>query len=583
LLDDPELFSGRHLMADSRKLQAVGQEGRYVLIKNPTMQDGRSSTGQVAIHAALLPGTYKVLLFGRNLPKKGLKSDPEPNVYGNVSTVYDVQTGNYRVTPNFETLFCAGHTIMSDGNVVAAGGDWGLGYDWMKEGRDVVRIFDKNSLSWQTLPGVKLSEYRWYPTQVNLPDDRVIIVSGFLDDPVRQSGKPAPSIDVFDYKSRSITVRKSKYDLGKKFFTNITPGYQLYPAVFLMPWTDPNAPDDYFLFMYTCRTGQIVRFTSDGNFLPMWDMPGLPLDNMCTSFSAMGSAVILPLDPAKGYEFEVAIFGGGTQGKGLDCKGVCNAPASKTIFRMKMPSVGDALSGKWPKDWVNSGGRAYEEMPIGRVFADAVLLPTGQIAILNGAQKGVPGGGIDGGGTAKEAASMAILYDPEAPAGSRITTLASSGIHRYYHSNALLLPSGDIWVAGSEQADCVDTCKEGGLAPPDQEYRAELLQLPYAFKDRPEITSVSSDSVKYGGSITIGYKHGKKIAKVSVIPPGSNTHSLNMMQRVVFLKITSNKAGSVTAQLPSFSDRVLNPGYYMLWIVDEDNAPAKEAKWIKLG
>lgn len=31
----------------------------------------------------------------------------------------------------------------------------------------MVRIFDKNSLSWQTLPGVKLSEYRWYPTQVS--------------------------------------------------------------------------------------------------------------------------------------------------------------------------------------------------------------------------------------------------------------------------------------------------------------------------------------------------------------------------------------------------------------------------------
>jgi hypothetical protein len=146
----------------------------------------------------------------------------------------------------------------------------------------------------------------------------------------------------------------------------------------------------------------------------------------------------------------------------------------------------------------------------------------------------------------------------------------------------LLLPSGDIWVAGSEQADCVDTCKEGGLAPPDQEYRAELLQLPYAFKDRPEITDVSSDSLKYGGKVTISYKGGK-VARVSMIPPGSNTHSLNMMQRVVYLKITSNKAGSVTAQLPSFSDRVLNPGYYMLWIVDENDAPAKEAKWVKLG
>lgn len=41
--------------------------------------------------------------------------------------------------------------------------------------------------------------------------------------------------------------------------------------------------------------------------------PGIPIDNMCTSFSAMGSAVILPLDPEKGYQFEVAIFGGGTQ------------------------------------------------------------------------------------------------------------------------------------------------------------------------------------------------------------------------------------------------------------------------------
>lgn len=78
------------------------------------------------------------------------------------------------MTPNYETLFCTGHTVMSDGNVLAAGGDIGyvsggqseLKYPWMKEGRDVVRVFYKDSLKWETLPGVKLSEYRWYPTQV---------------------------------------------------------------------------------------------------------------------------------------------------------------------------------------------------------------------------------------------------------------------------------------------------------------------------------------------------------------------------------------------------------------------------------
>jgi len=46
---------------------------------------------------------------------------------------------------------------------------------------------------------------------------------------------------------RRITVRKSRYDLGKKFFTNITPGYQQYPVVQLLPWTDPDAPGGWLI------------------------------------------------------------------------------------------------------------------------------------------------------------------------------------------------------------------------------------------------------------------------------------------------------------------------------------------------
>jgi hypothetical protein len=38
---------------------------------------------------------------------------------------YPPQTGTYQVTPNYETLFCAGHTWASDGNLIAAGGDMG--------------------------------------------------------------------------------------------------------------------------------------------------------------------------------------------------------------------------------------------------------------------------------------------------------------------------------------------------------------------------------------------------------------------------------------------------------------------------
>ena len=48
----------------------------------------------------------------------------------------------------------------------------------MKEGRDVVRLFDPKALTWTTLPGVKLSEYRWYPTQVRYGLVRFLVVVG---------------------------------------------------------------------------------------------------------------------------------------------------------------------------------------------------------------------------------------------------------------------------------------------------------------------------------------------------------------------------------------------------------------------
>lgn len=111
---------------------------------------------------------------------------------------------------------------------------------------------------------------------------------------------------------------------------------------------------------------------------------------------------------------------------------------------------------------------------------------------------------------------------------------------------------------------------------------------------------------RFGSKLTITYDHQRPVTAVSIIPPGANTHSLNMMQRIVFLKIT--KAGTtdepsaaqergpvakpatglrvvtsrtVTVQLPTAADRVANPGYYMLWVLDGD-VPCAEAAWIKL-
>lgn len=54
-----------------------------------------------------------------------------------------------------------------------------------------------------------------------------------------------------------------------------------------------------------------------------------------------------------------------------------------------------------------------------------------------------------------------------------------------------------------------------------------------------------------------------------------------MMQRVIFLSIASNKDGKVVLVFPKASDRVANPGWYMLWILAGD-VPCKEAAWVQL-
>ena len=46
----------------------------------------------------------------------------------------------------------------------------------------------------------------------------------------------------------------------------------------------------------------------------------------------------------------------------VDCRGICNEPASDKIFRLRLPNVDDALAGKWPKYWNFAGKDQWETM-----------------------------------------------------------------------------------------------------------------------------------------------------------------------------------------------------------------------------
>jgi hypothetical protein len=129
----------------------------------------------VSIHMHLLPNG-KILTWA---------DDDNPN-YPNDQTrlegfsktfVVDVPTdgvpGDVVEKDNTDTnLFCAGHTFLPDGTLLALGGHIKDRY-----GDTEANIFDPATSTWT--PGAAMAEGRWYPTAISLPNGEVLVVSGF--------------------------------------------------------------------------------------------------------------------------------------------------------------------------------------------------------------------------------------------------------------------------------------------------------------------------------------------------------------------------------------------------------------------
>ncbi|WIA35282.1 hypothetical protein OEZ86_003741 [Tetradesmus obliquus] len=209
-------------------------------------------------------------------------------------------------------------------------------------------------------------------------------------------------------------------------------------------------------------------------------------------------------------------------------------------------------------------------MPYGRNMNDAVLLPNGQIIIVNGAKNGVIA-------NARNAAHDALLYNPKAAAGSRFTTLAATNINHYYHSTALLLPDASILVMGSEYGSCSRSC--ASRTPWEFQHRAERFLPPYFFgTSRPGISSVSAKEARYGASVDVTYS--STVTRAVLMTPAAVTHQNNMNQRAVELVISSNSGGALTVRMPP-NPYITAPGWHMLFLLNGD-VPCTQASWIRL-
>jgi hypothetical protein len=86
--------------------------------------------------------------------------------------------------------------------------------------------------------------------------------------------------------------------------------------------------------------------------------------------------------------------------------------------------------------------------------------------------------------------------------------------------------------------------------------------------------------VAHGAAFDIDTPTPGAIAEVVLMRPGAVTHAFNQAQRYVGCVITGTSGTAVHATMPA-NGNLAPPGYYLLFIVDNDRIPS-EGRWIRL-
>ncbi len=201
-----------------------------------------------------------------------------------------------------------------------------------------------------------------------------------------------------------------------------------------------------------------------------------------------------------------------------------------------------------------------------RSFANGVVLPDGEVFLVGGQSK--PHSFHD-----DNAVMTPELWNPVT---QKSIDLASMPTPRNYHSTALLIPDGRVFVGGGGQ--CGDCFQDDGTTPDPtaNHLNYELYSPPYLFAAngslaaRPTITTAPLDFT-LGDPLAVNAS--TNVTAFSLVRLGSATHTVDTDQRRIPLSITSNASGKFVLTAPS-DPGITVPGYYMLFALNANNVPS---------
>lgn len=483
------------------------------------------------IHAALLH-TGKVLFIADAYSPDTVIWDPEDPVE---ATAFSLLNGT---TTGLGTnrLACCGHSFLSDGKLLAVGGD--------APTRATAWKFNPATEQWE--PAGPMAYARWYPTCVTLGDDsgRVLVVGGSTF-----NGGPAiPQMEIYNESSNTFTPVYGPAGPGDPSADRSFP--KLYPGLHLMPNGEifhtrvgdrPGTPDRTATFAFTAldrgQWTEVTQAASDPD-------------------RQRGMSVLMlkqsPTDPDR-----VLVVGGGSP----------TAAAQITIVDIPATATSMWLTGSFPDG-------------LERTEVSAVALPDGSVFICGGRP---PSGSPPTGGAA-------MLYRP--PSGPGLGTLSTMDTLQYarqHHSTSLLLPSAKVMVSGGDSAG--NTIEV--FSPP---YLFDSFGVPLPESARPDITSFPDPAagtiVLHGSTFAVGTSNAASIDRVVLVKPMAVTHQTDTEQRVIRLVHTVTGPSTISVTAPDgrvypygvgggHTHAIAGRGYYMLFLLNTAGVPSR-AKFIRL-
>ncbi|KAF8751119.1 hypothetical protein RHS01_08703 [Rhizoctonia solani] len=446
-----------------------------------------------------------------------------------------------------ESDLCIGLVAVTWGGLTAPSQDGKDGPYYTVDGGKAIRLLDPcddKKCNWREM---FMSTRRWYPTLENLEDGSLMIIGGNLwGGFVNSQGQNNPTYEFFPSRGDPI---------GLNILTTTLPA-NLYPLTWLLPSGN--------LFIQSNWKTEVFDYKANKEYF-LDDIP-----HAVRTYPASGGTVMLPLTPKNNYTATIMFCGGSDlqPDQWTETWAIAAYPADSSCVKMS-PDV----SGEWEND---------DSLPEGRTLGSMILLPTGEIFMVNGANLGVAGYGnvswAIGQSYADQPIYRPIIYNPDAPAGSRWSRegLSDSTVARMYHSGATILPDGSVFVSGSNpNADY----NVGSNVKYPTEYRVERFYPMYYSKRRPEPVGLLSQ-LSYGGdyfNVTLspedlsGDASNIAKAKVVIIRPGFSTHALNMGQRYIqldsaYIGNEDNSGVLHVSQLPP-NPAVFPPGPALIFVV----------------